>query len=201
MAQNDFTRRLFITSAASTVAITAALPAYALSGGEAENLVTSAVRDINKIIGSGKSESGMLSDFKRVFARYADVPTIALSTLGPAGRSASNGEKRAYIDAFTDYFTRKYGRRFREFVGGEIAVNGSRAAKSFFEVNSTARLRGQSPFKVVWLVSDRSGSPKIFNIIIEGVNTLTSERVEIGALLDKRGGDIGRLTADLKTLG
>lgn len=201
MAQNSFTRRLFLSSVVSASAIAAVLPAYALSGGEAENLVSSAVRDINKIIGSGKSEAKMLGDFKRVFAKYADVPTIALSTLGPAGRSASRGEKRAYIAAFTDYFTRKYGRRFREFVGGEISVNGSRASKSFYEVNSTAKLRGQSPFKVVWLVSDRSGSAKIFNIIIEGVNTLTSERVEIGSMLDKRGGDIGRLTADLKSLG
>ena len=55
--------------------------------------------------------------------------------------------------------------------------------------------------KVTWLVSDRSGSAKIFNIIIEGVNTLTSERAEIGAMLDKRRGDIGALTADLRKLG
>jgi len=143
----------------------------------------------------------MLRDFKRVFTKYADVPTIALSTLGPTGRGASKAQKRAYISAFTDYFTRKYGRRFREFIGGEISVKGSRKSKSFFEVNSTAKLQGQSPFKVVWLVSDRSGSAKIFNIVIEGVNTLTSERVEIGSMLDKRGGDIGRLTADLKKLG
>ena len=80
-------------------------------------------------------------------------------------------------------------------------MEGSRKAKSNIEVQSTAKLRGHAPFAVSWLVSDKSGQPKIFNIIIEGVNTLTSERAEIGAMLDKRRGDIGKLTADLKKLG
>lgn len=193
-------RRMFIAGAGALV-LSSATPSFALSGSQAEGLVNSAVADINKVIASGKSEGAMLRDFKKVFSRYADVPTVALSALGPSGRSASAGQKRAYIGAFTDYFTRKYGRRFREFIGGQIEVKGSRKSKSFYEVQSTAKLQGSAPFKVVWLVSDRSGSPRIFNIVIEGINTLTSERVEIGAMLDKRGGDIGKLTADLKKLG
>jgi phospholipid transport system substrate-binding protein len=193
-----FSRRAFV---ASLAALTLPLPAFALSGPAAEGLVESAVDDINKIIASGKSESSMLRDFQRVFERYADVNIIALTTLGPARRSASNAEIAAYVSAFKAYFTRKYGKRFNEFVGGKIIVEGSRNSKSNVEVLSTARLRGSAPFKVTWLVSDKSGKPKIFNIVIEGVNTLTSERAEIGAMLDKRRGDIGALTADLKKLG
>lgn len=195
---NAFNRR---TVLAGMAALTLPLPAFALSGSQAERLVNSAVADINKIIASGKSESAMLRDFQRVFERYADVNIIALTTLGPARRSASKSEINAYVAAFKGYFTRKYGRRFNEFVGGAIEVEGSRQSKSNIEVRSTAKLRGSAPFKVNWLVSDRSGSPKIFNIIIEGVNTLTSERAEIGAMLDKRKGNIGKLTADLKRLG
>jgi len=195
---NLFSRRTFI---ASLAALTLPLPAFAVSGPVAESLVVSAVDDINKIIASGKSESSMLRDFQRVFERYADVNIIALTTLGPARRSASNAEIAAYVSAFKAYFTRKYGKRFNEFVGGKIIVEGSRNSKSNVEVLSTARLRGSAPFKVTWLVSDKSGKPKIFNIVIEGVNTLTSERAEIGAMLDKRRGDIGALTADLKKLG
>jgi len=186
---------------AGLAAVSLPLPSFALSGSQAEGLVNGAVADINKIIASGKSENAMLRDFQRVFERYADVNIIALTTLGPARRSASQAEVRAYVSAFKGYFTRKYGRRFNEFVGGQITVNSSRQSKGNIEVRSTAKLRGSAPFNVTWLVSDRSGSPKIFNIIIEGVNTLTSERAEIGAMLDKRRGDIGKLTADLKRLG
>ncbi|MDH5530104.1 MAG: ABC transporter substrate-binding protein, partial [Paracoccaceae bacterium] len=45
------------------------------------------------------------------------------------------------------------------------------------------------------------GKDLFFNIIIEGVNMLAAERTEIGAMLDKRKGDISRLTADLTALG
>lgn len=197
---NPLDRRLFVTGLAALTTVGAA-PAYALSGGQAESLVTSAVNDINKIIASGKSQNAMLRDFDRVFGRYADVNIIALTTLGAARRSASKAEINAYVSAFRGYFTRKYGRRFNEFVGGEINVTGSRASKGNIEVLSKAKLRGRAPFNVSWLVSDRSGSAKIFNIIIEGVNTLTSERAEIGAMLDRRGGDVSKLTADLKRAG
>ncbi|MEO0830506.1 MAG: ABC transporter substrate-binding protein, partial [Pseudomonadota bacterium] len=35
---------------------------------------------------------------------------------------------------------------------------------------------------------------------IEGVNMLLSERAEIGALLDRRGGDIDKLASDLRNI-
>lgn len=198
----NISRRMFVAAlSAGSLWPLCSTSAFALSGSQAEGLVNSAVADINKIIASGKSQSAMLRDFEQVFARYADVNIIALTTLGPARRSASKRELKAYVSAFKGYFTRKYGRRFHEFVGGQITVKGSRSAKSNIEVQSVAKLRGSAPFNVTWLVSDRSGSPRIFNIIIEGVNTLTSERAEIGAMLDKRGGDISKLTADLKKMG
>jgi phospholipid transport system substrate-binding protein len=47
-------------------------------------------------------------------------------------------------------------------------------------------------------VSDKAGKSLFFNIIIEGVNMLASERAEVGAMLDKRKGDIDALIEDLK---
>ena len=59
-------------------------------------------------------------------------------------------------------------------------------------------LRGEAPFELRWHVGDKSGKNLFFNLIIEGVNMLASERTEIGAMLDRRGGDIDALIADLK---
>ena len=53
------------------------------------------------------------------------------------------------------------------------------------------------PFEVDFLVSDRSGQPLVFNLIIEGVNMLLAERQEIGALLDRNSGKIDALIDDL----
>jgi phospholipid transport system substrate-binding protein len=72
--------------------------------------------------------------------------------------------------------------------------------RSFFEVVSVVTLRGQSPFELNWLVSDGSGRPLFFNLIIAGVNLMISERTEIGAMLEARGGSIEALTQHLRTL-
>ncbi|PTW48426.1 phospholipid transport system substrate-binding protein [Rhodovulum kholense] len=198
-------RNLLLTglAAGAALAVSGLTPgrALALTTEEASRLIDSVVGDINSAINSGGSEAQMFSKFERIFARYADVSVIARSVLGVAARQASSAQLSAFTDAFQGYIARKYGRRFREFVGGDIKVNQARQVKNFYEVKSTALLRGQSPVEVVFLVSDRSGSNKFFNIFIEGVNMLASERTEIGALLDKRRGDIGALTRDLRSLG
>jgi phospholipid transport system substrate-binding protein len=195
------TRRGFAAGlAAAAVLLALPLPARALTADQAKTLVDKTVADINSIISSGKGEGAMLRDFEKLFSRYADVPTIARSVLGPAARSASKGQLSAYTKAFQGYISRKYGRRFREFIGGRIEVAEAKALKSYFEVVSTAYLQGESPFEVRWHVSDKSGKSLFFNIIIEGVNMLASERTEMGALLDQRGGDLDRLIDDLGSL-
>jgi len=197
-SDSDLTRRGFL---AATTATLMAGPALALTQSQASTLVNRLVGEINKVIASGKSEGAMIRDFERIFGRYADVNTIARSALGADARRASRSELSAFTKSFQGYIARKYGKRFREFIGGQIKVKNTTNRGKFYEVASSVDLRGSSPFNVSFRVSDRSGKDLFFDIIIEGISLLSSERVEIGALLDRRGGDIGRLTRDLKKLG
>lgn len=176
----------------------AGTPVLAFTVEQARALIDRAIGEVNATINSGKPEAAMLKDFEGIFARYADVPTIARSALGPAARSASPAQMSAFTEAFRIYISRKYGRRFREFIGGQIEVTGAQTLKSYYEVLTVAKLRGKAPFDMRWHVSDRSGRQLFFNIIIEGVNMLAAERTEIGSMLDRRRGDINALIADLK---
>ena len=80
-------------------------------------------------------------------------------------------------------------------------VTGARAVKNWIEVASVVQLRGEAPFSVTFFVSDRAGRELFFNIEIEGVSLLLSEREEIGAMLDRNRGDIDALIAQLRQLG
>jgi phospholipid transport system substrate-binding protein len=174
--------------------------AFALNVDEARALIDRAIGEVNNTINSGQSETAMFGSFERIFQQYADVPTIARSALGPAARGAPDGQMRDFTRAFQGYISRKYGRRFREFIGGRIEVTDARPIKSYFEVISVAYLQGESPFDLRWHVSDKSGQNLFFNIIIEGVNMLASERTEIGSMLDREGGNIDGLIAKLQTI-
>jgi len=195
------TRRGFLGGAMALTLTGAAAPALALDENSARRLIDEVVRDINAVIDSGKSEQAMYAEFGRIFTRYSDVPTIARYALGVDSRRASAAQMAAFTDAFKDYISRKYGKRFREFIGGRIEVQSAQRVKSFYEVRTTAFLRGEAPFDVTFLVSDRSGRDLFFNMFIEGVNMLLTERTEIGAMLDRRRGDLDAMIADLRTAG
>jgi len=172
-------------------------PAFALSPAGAQQVIRKAVDEVYGVIDSGLPEPEMLARFTAIFGQYGDVEAMARSALGPAARSVAPSAFAAYRTAFADYVGRKYGRRFNEFIGGRIEVGGAKPVKSFVAVESTAYLKGRSPFAVEWHVSDKSGAPRFFNLIIEGVNMLATERAEIAALLARRKGDVAALAADL----
>ncbi|MAN99417.1 ABC transporter substrate-binding protein [uncultured Roseovarius sp.] len=199
---SKISRRHFFNAALAATALTA-LPrmGWALDDARARTLVDEVVVNINRVIASGKPLSGMIKDFERIFNTYADVNIIARSTLGADANRVSAAQMRAFTDAFRGYIARKYGKRFNEFAGGRIEVNSVKPVKSWHEVKSTAYLRGQSPFEVSFLVSDRSGKDLFFDMIIEGISLRLSERTEIGAMLDRRNGDVNALIADLKQAG
>ena len=201
--KTDFSRRHLIAAAGATAATLSATPtlSFALTDSSARTLVDRIVNEINRVISSGKAVSSMIRDFERIFARYADVNIIARSTLGADSRRASAAQMRAFTDAFRGYIARKYGKRFNEFVGGKIEVKGVRRVKSWHEVRSTVYLRGESPFEVLFLVSDRSGKDLFFDMVIEGVSLRLTERTEIGAMLDRRQGNIDALIQDLRKAG
>ena len=190
-------RRFFL--AASICAVLRPDVAVSSQQDAAVKVVDKAVSDINQIINSGDTERKMLRSFEKVFNTYADVPTIAKYALGRDVRTASALQINDYTKAFSTYFATKYGKRFREFIGGRIEIVSVEKVKKYYLVNTIAHMPAYEPFDVDFLVSEQKGRPLIFNLIIEGVNMLLAERQEIGALLDRNSGKIDTLIGDLKS--
>ncbi|WP_417239985.1 MlaC/ttg2D family ABC transporter substrate-binding protein [Celeribacter halophilus] len=193
MSDFAFTRRTVLGALGAALILPQS--ALAFSSAQAEALIDKAVADINAIINSGKSESAMYVDFEKVLVRYADMPNIARSVLGPPARSASSAQLRTFTKAFQTYVARKYGSRFREFIGGRVEVNSTQKINSIYDVRCTAVLKGEPPFAISFIVHDKAG--KFIDLQIEGISLLKSERSEIGAMLDKAGGNIDKLAAAL----
>lgn len=199
---NDATRRGFLAgSLAAGALVGGPVPALALTTSEAESLVQALVDDIFLSINTGKTGPPLYRDFEVIFTKYGDVPAMARYTLGVDARRASSAQMAAFTESFRVYISRKYGKRFREFVGGRIEVVQAKPVKKYYEVTTTAFLKGEAPFEVSFHVTDRSGSNRFFNMFIEGINMLLTERTEIQTMLDRRKGDLNRLIADVKNAG
>lgn len=198
----DISRRRLIGSGSILTALALLpQPLLALTDAQARALIDQAVADINRVIASGQPLNAMIRQFEQIFRKYADVNIIAQSVLGQDAKRLSAAQMKAFTSAFTGYISRKYGKRFKEFVGGKIETRGARKVKSWTEVDAVVSLRGEPPFDVKFLVSDRSGRSLFFDMFMEGISMRLSERTEITAMLDRRKGDINAVIADLQKAG
>ena len=193
-------RRALLASGAGFIAV-ALIPtaSFAITEKSAIDLINKVVADVLTIINSGKSEANMLRDFNSIFVDYGDVTLIAKTALGAPGRMASSGQLSAYIKAFEGYISRKYGRQFRTFEGAVVEFISTRDAggDKGYLVKTIVDNSRQAPFEVEYWVVDRSGRPKFFDLRIEGISLISTERTEIGARLESFGGDIDRLITKL----
>jgi phospholipid transport system substrate-binding protein len=194
-------RAVLMTGFAAMSALAVPRSAQALSPAQASGLVEHVATEITRIINSGQSEAAMIRDFERMMARYADMPSIAQSVLGPPARTASPSQLSAFAEAFQGYMARKYGRRFREFIGGTVGVTGAQDSGRFIEVITSVSMPNDRPFEVRFRVWDRSGQPLFIDLLIEGVSLVITERSEVGSILDRNGGSIDNTIAALRSLG
>ena len=174
-------------------------PAAADAADRAKALVVTLADALQRLVNSGRGEGQTYAAFEGILSRYGDMPAVAASVLGPPWRSAGRGQKQAFVAAFQGYLARRYGRQFREYRNARIQVTGARDAGKAGVLVQTHVLRpGQESIAVDWQISERSGSPRAVNLIIEGVSMLANERAEIGAMLEAQRGSLDNLIGALR---
>ncbi|SOH92823.1 phospholipid transport system substrate-binding protein [Monaibacterium marinum] len=183
-------------------ALFAAMPisASALTPEEATDLTDTIVEEVLGYVNSDMTLAEKQAAFRETMDRYADTSAIGRYVLGIEWRNATPAQQEAFADAFREYLSNKYGSQFSGYEGGEISIgNANDLGNRGIVVESTVERPGSSSIVVQWQFSDRSGQPLLIDIVAEGVSLLTTERTAIANMLDRRGGDLDALIADLPT--
>ena len=134
-------------------------------------------------------------ELKNLFQKYVDIPIIARAVLGKKWRQANSNQRKRFINVFKTYVSHKYGRQFSEFKGTTLEITKSRdtLTKAGVLVSSIVVVPGNPSLKVVWQVSDGSGSLKLIDMRVEGISMLSTERQEFRSKLKKFQGSIDDL--------
>ena len=197
MTNSSFSRRSFFmrSAAISSIGVLAPFKLLAFSEADARSMIDDVVVTINDIINSGQTEQKLYQRFEGVLTKYADMPSIARSVLGPVARTTNPSTLDSFQRAFQSYLSEKYGAQFRTFIGGEIAVNSVTKLNSIYDVRCVAKLKGRDPLQISFIVHQKS--ERFIDLQIEGISLLKSERVEIRSRLDRVGGSVEALSNSL----
>ena len=135
------------------------------------------------------------AELKKLFQKYVDVPIIARAVLGKSWSKANSDQRKRFIYAFKTYVSNKYGKQFSEFKGTKLEIVKSRdtLTKAGVLVSTEVVVPSHTPLKVVWQVSDGSGSLKLIDMRVEGISMLSTERQEFRSKLKKFNGSIDDL--------
>lgn len=125
---------------------------------------------------------------------YFDMPAIGRFLLGRYWRTASDEERDAYIQAFTDNIVYTYARRFNEYTGQKLVVDGMRE-DGRFDIVASRIVDPASPnaIRLEWRLIEADGRYRIIDIVIEGVSMSVTQRQEYASVIQSNGGKVSAL--------
>ncbi len=166
---------------------------------DSQRLVASLYNDLVATSIKEMSADEQKTELEKLFQKYVDIPIIARAVLGKGWRDANTDQRKKFVHAFKNYVSNKYGRQFSEFKGTTLKIVKSRdtLTKAGVLVSTDVVVPGNPSLKVVWQVSDGSGSLKLIDLRVEGISMLSTERQEFRSKLKKYNGSLNNLILEI----
>jgi phospholipid transport system substrate-binding protein len=143
--------------------------------------------------------------FRAFLLNLTDLKRIALFTLGPARRTASEADKAAFVDAFRDFAVTIYETRLGSYSGQTLKVTGSQPTGRGDTIVHTTLVdpRASSSdqnLPVAFRVSNSNGKMVVIDVNVLGVWLAIEERDQFSSVLGDHGNSVPALIAHLKDL-
>lgn len=166
---------------------------------KAKDFITKLTSDGIGVIESGLDEDERKSAFRKLLTNNFDMKTIGRFALGRYWKTSTKKQQTEYLDLFKDMIVRVYSKRFNDYDGQKITVNGSRlAGKSDVIVSSQIVPANGPKISVEWRVRNKKGTLKVVDIIVEGVSMSLTQRSDFASVIQRGGGNVEVLLDHLR---
>lgn len=170
-------------------------------GKSAENFIQDlGDKGIKTLTGKQLAEEERRKRFETLFVEAFDYGRIGKFVLGRFRREISAENMNEYLSLFKDMVVRVYAARFGEYNNEKFTVSGSHVIDKKIDtmvVSSKIVRPNDSKISIEWhMYQDKSGSWKIFDVVVEGVSMALTQRSEFSGILQQ--GGINQLIEDLR---
>ena len=139
------------------------------------------------------SEADRKSNFEKILDRYFDINRMARMSLGRYWRKAGKDERNEFILQFKAMVVNTYAERFKSYSGERLTVSGSAKRGRMILVNSEFKKKGEKPIRIDWRIFGIKDKYKLFDVIIEGVSLVQTNRSQFSSVVRRNDGSISAL--------
>lgn len=183
---------------AGVFAVLAAAPAQANSGTSPSEWIGELAERVIVILKDQKSPADRHQQFRALIDERFDMPAIAQFVAGRYWRTADEAERKRFTAAFTDYMVDFYTARFADYGNQTLKILGQRATGEGWIVASQILNPNAVPGSPLdWRIGQSAQGYKITDVAIGGVSLAITKRDEFSAVIQRNGGKISALTAEL----
>jgi phospholipid transport system substrate-binding protein len=140
---------------------------------------------------------GTVASFLRVIQRYADIPQIALYSLGQYQTRLPETLRQRYYRGVAVFMSRYFADQSRQYPIAKYELGKATADGDEISIDSKVYLLSGSTYTVVWKLSWKGKSYKIADVKVLGFSLVYLQRGLFTSYLSKRNGDIGQLVTAL----
>ena len=158
---------------------------------------TEFVRTLGTKLTSVVNGSGGAADKKAqvlpLLNQDVDVDGIGRFCLGRFWRTATPTQQTRYLTLFHQVLVNSITGHLGDYKGVSIAVGQATAEDGKSTVPTVITRPGQATANVQWVVSDASGSPKVVDVVAEGVSLSITQRNDYSSYLAHNGNNVDAL--------
>lgn len=179
-----------VLAAGGVLVLTAPLRASA----SAEQFILDLANQVLEIITGSATQAGKKERFRRLLVSRADIPAIAIFSLGRYARRLSERDRIDYYGLVADYISGLFATHAIGLGGERVTVTGS-TARSEREtiVKSKVRFASGRSLDVNWRVIHAEDSFKVFDVSINGIWLAIQQRTEFMSVIKRGGGTVDAL--------
>ena len=148
--------------------------------------------------------AGTLAEKRRALAPFmaevVDVDGVARFCLGRFWRSASPAQQAEYLQLFRVVLVNSVAGRLGDYQGqpARIIVGRPETRPEGVVVPTTVERPNNKPVNVAWLVTQDGGTPRIADVVAEGMSLRLSQRSDYTSFLSRNNGDVEALLTALR---
>jgi phospholipid transport system substrate-binding protein len=164
----------------------ASVPAQAAAG--AESYVSTVG---NSILAAARGNS--VSQFRSLLKANADIPAIAIYSLGTYRKSLTPDLRSQYFGLVESYISKVFASHAKSLAGQKLTVVDSHDAGDSTIVRSQITFAGGRTIPVTWRLVNRGGRFRVFDINVDGVWLASTQKTNFTSVLKKNGGKMSAL--------